>query len=73
MSYYSLIIASIQNDASLSKSEKLEKLREIASQADDLRRASPSPDDTDDTKDDLRAVRLAIANLAGESSPQDRD
>jgi hypothetical protein len=73
MSYYAMIVASIQNDASLSKSDKLERLKEIASQADDLRRASLSPGDTDDTKDDLHAVRLAIANLAGESSPQERD
>ncbi|MFI0849560.1 hypothetical protein [Mesorhizobium sp. IMUNJ 23232] len=67
MSYYEMIVASIENDLALSNDDKLRRLQDIASQASDLRRASSSPENTDDTKDDLSAVRRAIAKLGGKT------
>ncbi|MEQ1956253.1 hypothetical protein [Mesorhizobium sp. CN2-181] len=67
-SYYSTMISGIENDESLSSSEKIQKLKSIASQVVDLRRASESPDDTDDTNDDLKAVQRALAKLEGQES-----
>lgn len=64
-SYYSTIISGIENDESLAASEKVQKLKSIASQVVDLRRASESPDDTDDTNDDLIALQRALAKLKG--------
>ena len=64
-SYYSTMISGIENDESLSASEKIQKLKSIASQVADHRRASESPDDTDDTNDDLIALQRALAKLEG--------
>lgn len=60
------MISSIENDDTLSTREKIKRLKDIASQAVDLRRASGSPDNTDDTNDDLIAVQRALAKLEGE-------
>jgi hypothetical protein len=65
-SYFSSMIASIENDDTLSTREKIQRLKDIASQAVDLRRASSSPDNTDDTNDDLIAVQRALAKLENE-------
>ncbi|WP_442580588.1 hypothetical protein ACSBOB_00865 [Mesorhizobium sp. ASY16-5R] len=63
MSYFSAIISKVESDVTLSRSEKIQNLEYIASQARDLRRASGSPDNTDDTMDDLAAVQTALAKL----------
>ena len=67
-SYRKILVQEIENDGSLSIDQKIEKLREIESEARGLQRAaSESPmNGSDGWENDLRVVRFALQHLGAE-------
>lgn len=68
MTYRDMKVQGIVDDASLTTAQKIEKLRQVESEARALQRAASesSMDDDDGWQDQLRQVRLALDSLGVE-------